>query len=53
MKGGVHWGPGQCYWQECRDSHLTSPWFCPDNRIHLSLRRRLQDTLTNLSLELL
>ena len=25
MKGGVHRGPGQYYWQERRDSHLTRP----------------------------
>ena len=35
MKGGVHSVLKQTYWQELRDSHLTPPWFCPNNRVHL------------------
>ena len=39
MKGGVHSVLKQTYWQELRDSHLTPPQFCPNNRVHLSCPR--------------
>ena len=44
MKGGVHRGPEQYYWQECRDSHLTPPLPCPNNRVHLTLLRYEEPT---------
>ena len=35
-EGGVRRERGSNHWQESRDSHLTHPWFYPNNRVNLS-----------------